>query len=164
MTASPEWLSSPEQDTWRAFLQAGNLLTAQLETTLKTAHNLPLSDFEILLILSEAPDHRLPMNELATQTVLQKSRLTYRVTALENAGHVIRQSCPDDKRVIWTVLTEQGFAFLTAAAQTQLALARTHFTPSLQENDPTQLTRFCQRLIASLKTPPSASVCETPGH
>ena len=69
----PRWLSDDEQQAWRATVGLAQLLIRQLDRDLNV-HGLSGHDYEILVELSEAPDHRLRMTELADATSQSRSR------------------------------------------------------------------------------------------
>ena len=62
--AEPRWLSTHEQHAWRAYLRGSRLLEAALDRDLQS-HGVQLSEYEIISMLSEAPDRRLRMSGLA---------------------------------------------------------------------------------------------------
>ena len=110
------WLSPGEQETWRAFLAATRLLFEELERQLQEEAGIPVTYYEILVVLSEAPDRTIRMHDLADLTRSSPSRLSHAVSRLEEAGWVERLSCPTDRRGAFAHLTDKGFAALEAAA------------------------------------------------
>ncbi len=114
--AEPRWLSDVEQRTWRAFLAAVRLLTAELDRDLQRDADMPHAYYEILVALSEAPDRTLRMSELAGISMSSRSRLSHAVSRLEEEGWVERRDCPTDRRGALAVLTDKGLAVLEAAA------------------------------------------------
>jgi len=110
------WLSAAEQETWRAFLAATRLLYEELERELQQDAGIPVTYYEILVTLSEAPDRTVRMRELADLTRSSPSRLSHAVSRLEEAGWVERLSCGTDRRGAFAHLTDKGFAALEAAA------------------------------------------------
>jgi len=118
------WLDADEQVAWRGILAGSVRLVDQLDRDLRTAHGLSLADYEILVHLSEAPDGRLRMAELAEAALLSRSRLTHRVDRLVAADLVRREPCPTDKRGWFAVLTPAGRGRLVAAAPTHVAGVR----------------------------------------
>jgi DNA-binding MarR family transcriptional regulator len=64
--------------------------------------------FDVLIRLARTPGHRLRMSELAGQTSLTPSGLTRSVDRLEQAGMVVRETCPEDRRGAFAVLTPRG--------------------------------------------------------
>ena len=103
------WLSADEQQAWRATVNLSQLLMRQLDRDLN-AHGLNSHDYEILVELSEAPDHRLRMTELADATSQSRSRLSHQISRMENRGLVRRDDCEGDKRGTFAVLTAEGMA------------------------------------------------------
>ena len=93
----PHWLTDEEQQAWRATVQLSQLLLRQLDRDLN-AHGLNGRDYEILVELSEAPEHRLRMTDLADATSQSRSRLSHQITRMEKRGLVRRDDCEGDKR------------------------------------------------------------------
>jgi DNA-binding MarR family transcriptional regulator len=110
------WLSPAEQETWRAFLAATRLLFEELERQLQHEAGIPVTYYEILVALSEAPDRTIRMHDLADLTRSSPSRLSHAVSRLEEAGWVERVSCATDRRGAFAHLTDKGLAALEAAA------------------------------------------------
>src|SRR5262245_32406079 len=110
------WLSEREQEVWRAFMAAFHGLSDQLARQLQRDSGMPHTYYEILVALSEAPEHTLRMSELAGRRGSSRSRLSHAVARLEESGWVHRRECPSDKRGSFAVLTDKGHAALVAAA------------------------------------------------
>ncbi|GAA5010746.1 MarR family winged helix-turn-helix transcriptional regulator [Kitasatospora paranensis] len=124
--AQTPWLSTREQQFWRAHLEVSKLLEYQLSRELQP-HNLAINDYEILVVLSEAPERRMRMTDLATATLQSKSRLSHQITRMEGAGLVLRQECPGDRRGLYAHLTEQGWDMLQQVAPDHVRSVRRHF-------------------------------------
>ncbi|MCT9930498.1 MarR family transcriptional regulator [Planotetraspora sp. A-T 1434] len=122
----PRWLSPQEQRAWRAHLAAHRLLSHQLDRELQE-FGLSLSDYEILVNLSESPDHRMRMSELADATIQSRSRLSHQISRMEAAGLVIREHCEDDRRGTFAVLTGYGWDTIRRVAPDHVASVRGHF-------------------------------------
>ncbi|MFG2911589.1 MarR family winged helix-turn-helix transcriptional regulator [Kitasatospora sp. NPDC048298] len=120
------WLTAREQRMWRAHLEVAKLLEYQLSRELQP-HNLAINDYEILVVLSEAPEHRMRMTDLATATLQSKSRLSHQITRMENADLVLRQDCPGDRRGLYAHLTEQGWETMQRVAPDHVRSVRAHF-------------------------------------
>lgn len=125
------WLSDEEQHAWRALLNTTLGLLATLDNELQAAHSLPLSDYEVLVILSEAPDLAMRMSDLAARLHLSPSGITRRVDGLVQAGLVERRRCPTDGRGSNAVLTEKGALVLEESAPTHVRGVRAHFIDRL---------------------------------
>ncbi|WP_354642364.1 MarR family winged helix-turn-helix transcriptional regulator [Kitasatospora camelliae] len=124
------WLNAREQRFWRAHLEVSKLLEYQLSRELQT-HNLAINDYEILVQLSEAPDRRMRMTDLATATLQSKSRLSHQITRMENAGLVLRQECPGDRRGLFAHLTDLGWETMQKVAPDHVRSVRAHFVDRL---------------------------------
>ena len=110
--------------TKRLFQQRSDIL-------LRAATGLSMADYHVMVVLSEAPDHRLRMGELAGRLVFSPSRLTYQISSMVKRGLVRKQPCAEDGRGQEAVLTEAGMAALVAAAPLHLATVRDSFIDRL---------------------------------
>jgi DNA-binding MarR family transcriptional regulator len=144
--SSPRWLDDDEQQAWRAYLRATHLLNVQLERELQRDSGLSHADYQVLVQLSEAPERRLRMSELASFTQSSRSRLSHAVSRLEHAGWVSRESCPTDKRGAYAVLTDSGFATLAAAAPAHVAGVRAHLFDQLTAEQVCQLRQIADAI------------------
>ena len=120
------WLTDDEQRHWRAWLAASLLLNDRLSRDLQEQHGLTIADYEILVHLSEAPDRRLRMSELAEAALSSRSRLSHQIDRMARAGLVDRESCADDRRGAFAVLTQHGWDVLVAAAPDHVESVRRH--------------------------------------
>jgi DNA-binding MarR family transcriptional regulator len=126
----PRWLNAEEQRAWRATVHLSQLLMRQLDRDLN-AHGLSAHDYEILVELSEAPDTRLRMTELADATSQSRSRLSHQISRMENRGLVRRDDCEGDKRGTFAVLTDEGVAAIRRVAPDHVEHVRRHFIDRL---------------------------------
>ena len=120
------WLTDAEQCAWRTYLDVNRMLTYQMEKDLQP-FGLTNNDYEILVNLSEAPEMRLRMSDLATATLQSKSRLSHQITRMENAGLVRRENCESDRRGLYAVLTDQGMETMRKVAPHHVESVRKHF-------------------------------------
>jgi len=118
------WLSAGEQRIWRAYVRAGALLTARLNRQLQADSGLSLPEYEVLVQLSEAPDHRLRPFRLGRALEWEQSRLSHMLTRMQRRGFVRREACPSDARGALVVLTGAGLAAIEAAAPGHVAMVR----------------------------------------
>ena len=110
------WLDQEEQRTWRSFITASRLFWDQVERQLQQCAGIPHAYYEILVRLSEAPEHTLRMSQLASTSLSSRSRLSHAVARMEEAGWIRRLPYPDDRRGALAQLTDEGMARLEAAA------------------------------------------------
>ncbi|GLW13182.1 transcriptional regulator [Microtetraspora sp. NBRC 13810] len=149
-TDEPRWLTSFEQRAWRAHLSAHKLLSHRLDRELHE-FGLSLNDYEILVTLSESPDHRMRMSDLAEVTIQSRSRLSHQISRMEAAGLVTRESCPDDRRGTFSVLTEHGWETIQRVAPRHVAGVREHFIDRLTEEQLHDLDRAYAPIVHHLK-------------
>lgn len=91
------WLSHEEQIAWRAYLRASRELTVAFERDLQDV-GISLPEYELMSMLSEAPDAQMRMSTLASLIVQSRSRVTHTAARLERRGWVRRTPAPDDGR------------------------------------------------------------------
>jgi DNA-binding MarR family transcriptional regulator len=127
------WLTPTEMRTWMAFWGAVYVVNAALDRDLHAQSALSHSNYLILAMLSNAPEYRLRMSELANRVFRSRSRLTYEVSQLEQAGLVRREGCLTDKRGAVAVLTQEGLHVLRTAAPGHLASIRRIFFDRLTD-------------------------------
>jgi DNA-binding MarR family transcriptional regulator len=130
-----EPLTDAEQLCWRTFVESSWALHTRLEDDLRATTGLSMSDYHVMVVLSEAPGHRLRMGELAGRLVFSPSRLTYQISSMVKRGLVLKQSCPDDGRGQEAVLTDAGLAALVAAAPLHLSTVRENFIDHLDADE-----------------------------
>lgn len=102
-------------DSWLRLVHAVANVEAELGKALRDQHRLGLSDYRALEILSRSPASELRMQELAAHLGLNQSSVSRMVERLERGGLTLRDLCPDDKRGVYTVLTDKGRAHFEAA-------------------------------------------------
>lgn len=119
---------------WRAFIETAITLLATLDNELQAAHGLSAGDYEVLVNLSEAPEHSMRMADLAGRLHLSPSGITRRIDGLVRAGLVERQRCENDRRGSYAVLTKVGMQTMRRAAPTHVRGVREHFIDKLGED------------------------------
>ena len=129
------WRSAAHRDTWRAYFEASLLLQTRLDEDLRACAGMAMIDYHLLLLLAEAPGHRLRMGELAARMVFSASRLTYQVNAMQRRGWVLRQPSEDDRRVTYAVLTASGLEAWRHAGRHHARTVRTLFTDDLDDTE-----------------------------
>jgi len=144
-TTQPQWLDADEQHAWREFLHASRLLDAVLDRDLQ-AQGLQLSEYEIISMLSEQPDRRLRMSEIAELVVQSRSRLTHTAGRLERRGWVRREACLGDRRGVELVLTDVGYAEIVRMAPTHVDGVRRNFVAHLSREDLLALGRAMEAI------------------
>ena len=123
---SPRWLDDAEQQAWRNFIAGSRRLMERLEQDLK-AQGITHDDYGVMVLLSESADDRLRMAELAATSVESRSRLSHHIGRLEARGLVRRESCPNDGRGLFAVLTPEGREVMERVAPHHVAKVREWF-------------------------------------
>ena len=144
------WLDAEEQVAWRAWLYSAQLLMDRLDRELTHATGISHAYYEILVALSEAPERRMRMSELADRCLSSRSRLSHAVARLEERGWVRRQVCPEDGRGQLAVLTDEGFAALEAAAPVHVESVRQHLFDQLTPEQVENMRDFGETLLVHL--------------
>lgn len=136
-----KWLTPDQQRSWRTYVETARDLAAALEADLEP-HGLSHGDYEVLVNLSEAADHRMRMCDLSAALRLSPSGLTRRLDSMVRTGWVERRPCEHDRRVLYAHLTDEGFAKLEAAAPTHVDGVRQHLVDPLGDDDMAALGRL----------------------
>jgi DNA-binding MarR family transcriptional regulator len=144
------WLSPPQQRDWRAFVDGSVRLLDVLDQALKAGHGLSMAEYEILVRLSEAPDRKLRMAQLAAVASQSRSRLSHTCARLESKGLVRRETCPSDKRGVLAHLTEEGFSILERAAHDHVSTVRDYFIDVVDPTDLEAIGRAFSAIIAKV--------------
>ena len=120
---NPNWLNSVEMKAWRGFVNTSsdllNLIARDLEP-----FGIDGGDYQLLAMLSEAPDQKLKMCELAERLRLSRSGLTRRIDGVLKAKYVAQVRDNQDGRVIFAHLTKKGFDFIKKVAPHHLESVR----------------------------------------
>jgi DNA-binding MarR family transcriptional regulator len=120
----------------------------ELDAELERTHDLSLAEFDVLLQLSEAPERRMRMADLAEAVLLTRSGVSRLVDRLESRGLVERARCPSDARGLNASLTDAGAERLAEAAVTHLKGLRSRFTDRLSAEDVGRLESIWEQIDA----------------
>ena len=133
------WLDDEEMRAWRGLVEVSADVHATLESELMAGFGFREGDYAVLVNLSEAPDRRLRMCDLAERLHLSPSGLTRRLDGLVRAGLVTREPSATDRRVTLAALTDAGYDALEAAAPVHVDGVRRHFLSHLTRAQVRQL-------------------------
>jgi len=152
---TPRWLNAAEMKAWRRYIIASRRLLEALDLDL-ASHELSMADYEVLAQLSDAPERKMRMSELADVAMLSRSRLSHRIKVMEKAGWVKREACPEDKRGFFAVMTAKGWKAIVGAATDHVESVRTWFVDHLTKEEQRVLSEIFERVTQSLKANPPA--------
>jgi DNA-binding MarR family transcriptional regulator len=151
-TETTRWLTNAEMAAWRSYAETVVDLNAALEADL-APHGLTLGDYQVLVYLSEAPDHQMRMCDLAALLQLSPSGLTRRLDGLVRMGVVERRPSDLDRRVMLAVLTDHGWSYLEKVAPDHVESVRRHIIDLLSAEDMAAMARIFRTIASALRDP-----------
>lgn len=142
-------LCPAELCAWRGLLRVHASMLKALDGELEATHGLPLSSYEVLMHLADAPDHKMRMCDLADSVLLSRSGMSRLVDRLERDGLLKRAACTNDARGAFACITPDGLALLEQARPTHLSGVRRRFLAQFSEDELRQLGQYWARLLPS---------------
>lgn len=130
-------------------LETNARLARTLGLELEAQCDLPLAWFEVLLQLRRASDSRLKMNQIADAIVHSTGGTTRLIDRLVEAGLVVRESCPSDRRAIYVAMTNAGDAKLDEALGVHLSYLDKNLAGRLSTTERSTLAGLLVKLNAS---------------
>jgi DNA-binding MarR family transcriptional regulator len=146
-TVTPRWLDTREQAAWRAYLEMNAKLAARLNKEMQDASRISISDFSVLVRLSEHAEGRMRVLELARALAWEKSRLSHQLTRMQQRGLIERSSCNEDRRGAFVVLTEHGRSTVEAAAPRHVDSVRRYLFDELTDDQVDALTSLARAVV-----------------
>ncbi|MEU8201966.1 MarR family transcriptional regulator [Streptosporangium sp. NPDC049046] len=140
------WLTADEKDGWTGLVSLVLLLPGRLESPLQREAGLTLFEYLTLSHISEAPERRLRMSELAYLANGSLSRLSNVIKRFEQRGWVERSPDPDDGRYTLAALTDVGYEVVVAAAPIHVRSVRKYVLDPLTAADQRALARIAAKL------------------
>lgn len=134
-----------------------DLLDLQISRDLARDSGLSDADYTVLVVLSEAPNHRMRLMELADRTLWSKSRLSHQLTRMQQRGLLRREECeqqPRNSRATDAVLTTDGLRVIENAAPKHLESMRRHFIDLLTDHQIDVLGEVTENVVHHLRTLP----------
>jgi DNA-binding MarR family transcriptional regulator len=133
---------------WAALLRVHASVVPLLDEQLRDRCGLPLTWYDVLLVLRRAPAGRLTMGELGRAAVVSRSRVSRVVTEMVAAGLVERLPNEEDGRSQLASITTSGRDRLRRAAPVYLAGIEREFTRHLGR-DARPVARGLGRVVAA---------------
>lgn len=144
-TEEPKWLTQQEKEAWTGLAALMLMLPGKLDSALRDV-DLTLFEYLVLSHVSEAPDRRIRMSELAFLANGSLSRLSNVVKRFEQRGWMTRSPDPDDGRYTLAHLTEDGYELVVEAAPVHMRSVRELVLDPLTTADLRALTRIADKL------------------
>lgn len=129
------WLDEGQQAAWRGLVMGMTLLMDRLDDDLQREFGISMTEYEILVRLSEREGRRIRMAQLADAMAHSRSRVTHTVKRLEDAGLVVRSKSPEDGRGIVCTMTDRGFELLVKMAPRHVAGVRKNLVDLVEPDD-----------------------------
>lgn len=143
--AETQWLSPAEKEAWTGLVSLILLMPGRLEAPLRDV-DLNLFEYLTLSHISEAPDRRIRMSELAFLANGSLSRLSNVVKRFEQRGWVTRSPDPTDGRYTLAELTDAGYRLVVAAAPIHMRAVREFVLDPLTASEQAALARIAAKL------------------
>jgi DNA-binding MarR family transcriptional regulator len=144
------WLTEDEQRAWRGLLQMTAQLNVRMNRQLQDQAGISLADYEVLVVLTEAPAARRRVFELTGELTWEQSRVSHQLARMQRRGLVARQDCPTDARGAFVVLTEAGRAAIERAAPAHVETVRRLVFDGLSPDRLAALTALTEGVLARL--------------
>jgi DNA-binding MarR family transcriptional regulator len=146
----PRWLTATEQSAWRGYLDMHAKLNARLNREMQEQSGISITDFSVLVQLSEHPDARMRVLELARALRWEKSRLSHQLTRMEQRQLVARSNCSEDRRGAFVVLTDHGRDVVEAAAPQHVESVRRYVFDEITPDQVAALDEIARTVGARL--------------
>ena len=144
------WLSPSQKRAWVAYMRVQLRMNYEINRQLQRDSELSLADYHVLNALSNAPDHKLQITDLAALIGWERSRVSHQVRRLCERGLAKRVQSEDDGRATDAVLTKKGISTIVAAAPGHAALVRKLFFDPLPDELVPPFTAALEHIQASL--------------
>ena len=151
MMVMSRWLTEDEQRAWRGLLQMTSQLNARMNRQLQDDYGVSLADYDVLVALSEAPEGRLRVFEIAGALAWEQSRVSHQIARMQRRGLVAREECPADARGAFAVLTDVGRAAIERAAPAHVETVRQLVFDGLSRDQLATLTAITSRVLDRLQ-------------
>lgn len=147
------WLSEGEERAWRALQFMQMRLEGELARQLASDSGLSYPDYVVLVALTDQPDGRMRIFELAGVLGWEQSRLSHHVARMAGRGLVKKEKCDADRRGAFVVVTKRGRKELETAAPGHVAAVRRLFVDQLTPKQLAAIGDAAEAVLAGLDEP-----------
>jgi DNA-binding MarR family transcriptional regulator len=160
MSSDVRWLTAEEERLWRQWLTLNSRLSAALQKQLHDDAGLSMPDFEVLVHLTDSPEGRVRVTDLARLLQWERSRVSHHVTRMESRHLVQRVECAEDGRGAFIVITPQGRSAIEQAAPGHVTTVRRLVFDALSPEELDAFAKIIDKALAQLDNqagpPPNA--------
>ena len=146
------WLDDHQQRIWRAWIKLNRDLPTALGRELQAGSDLSMADFEVLVNLTDMPEGRLRVCDLAANMNWERSRVSHHLKRMEARGLVDRAGCVDDRRGSLVGVTDAGREAIEQAAPDHVKSVRRLVIDVLTDEELETLGRLTNKLLNQLST------------
>jgi DNA-binding MarR family transcriptional regulator len=154
MGSAVRWLTAQEEHLWRGWLTLNRDLASRLQRELQEDAGLSMPDFEVLVHLTDDPEGRVRVTDLAGLLQWERSRVSHHVKRMEGRDLVTRVECSEDGRGAFVVITPQGRAAIEEAAPGHVMAVRRLMFDVLSEEEKAALGAVIDKLLARSEAAP----------
>jgi len=144
------WLNRAEERAWRALQLMQMRLEGELARQLASDSGLSYPDYVVLVALTDRPDGRMRLFELAGVLGWEKSRLSHHVARMATRGLVQKQKCASDRRGAFVVITKKGGKEIEAAAPGHVRAVRHLFVDRLAPDELDVIATAAEKVLADM--------------
>jgi DNA-binding MarR family transcriptional regulator len=145
-----EWLSDEQQRIWRNYLAMTGGLHTAMHRQLQQDCELSLSDYDVLVALSERGPLRI--NDLGELIGWEQSRVSHQLRRMRGRGLVERAGDDADRRVATVTITDAGTSALEAAAPGHVKLVRSVLFDGLTAAQQRAFGSAIETVLARIRT------------
>ena len=146
------WLTEEQQQIWRGYLAMVSRLQTAMNRQLQRDCELSLSDYDVLVALSEGGPQRI--SELSEVLGWEQSRLSHQLRRMRDRGLVARHGSDDDRRGVTVELTADGQVALQTAAPGHVELVRAVVFDGLSAAQLKAFGAVVETVLERLTSPP----------
>ena len=110
---------------------------------------LSMTEYRMLVVLTEAPNDRLRMSDLANDAHHSLSRSSHTIARMEARGWVVRIPHESDRRVTYVKLTPEGLALLEKARPQYHGAIRRVFVEAVGDHTLSDMDTVLQGIISA---------------
>jgi DNA-binding MarR family transcriptional regulator len=149
-TAAGHWLTPQQRRAWVTYMRVQLRMNYEINRQLQRDSELSSADYHVLNALSNTPEDKPQVTDLAALIGWERSRLSHHLRRLCGRGLTRRIRSEDDRRATDAVLTPKGMSAVVEARPGHAALVRRLFFDALPEELLSPFTEALEHIEANL--------------